>query len=183
MFLLLPSSVYTKPGPLLFSTLSLQPEGWGWTRSWGHTAGTADPKWTKRFSSITLSMESCGEQKEGIRVQRGSICLPKSLLPESCFSGDDWTPDCPYKVVNESLALLCLCIQLLLHLFNCFYLSPWFFSLPPLQFSSPLAWREWVGWGWVVMWGEIRLPLNLPHRQCKALLGLPQQLNRCSERL
>lgn len=36
---------------------------------------------------IMLSMECCGEEKEGVCVQRGSVCLPKSLLPEPCFPG------------------------------------------------------------------------------------------------
>lgn len=129
-------------------------------------------------------MESCGQEKEGIYVQ----CL--SLLPQPCFPGDDWEAAHPYKVVDESLALLCLCTQLLLHLFNCFLSQPMIF----LTFTLPVLSPTTPNWCGGCQWVGAELPCGVKPDNLwtcltdnaklhKSLLGLPQYLNRCTERL
>lgn len=78
-----------------------------------------------------------GRRRKGDDIHSDGICLPKSLLSviQPCFPEDGWTSACQWEAVNESLLLLCLHAWLLLHLFNCLYLSLWIFSI--LLFPSP----------------------------------------------
>lgn len=80
------------------------------------------------------------------------------VFPGHCdrppFSRDGWTPSCPWEVAQEFFILLCLCMQLLLYLFNCLDLKSQVFSLFLLSLPHP-AGGEWVTvWGLVADWGE-----------------------------
>lgn len=66
------------------------------------------------------------------------------ILMEPFFSGDGWTPGCPWEGVNEFLDLLCLCTWLLLYLLNCHYLNSQVLSLLSFWFSPP-SWHRRCG--------------------------------------
>lgn len=77
IFLLLPSSVYTMPGLSCFSCCPFSQEAAGGQGVGGTQLGHLIPAEQRDIpEGITLSMESCGEEKEGSYIQRGSIFLP-----------------------------------------------------------------------------------------------------------
>lgn len=118
MFLLLPSSVYTMAGLSCFSCRPFSQEAGGGQGAGGTQLGHPIPAEQRDMpEGITLSMESCGEEKEGVYIQRGSICLPKSLLPEPGFPGGDRASACLYKWRMNLLPLFA-CV----HSLHCTYL-------------------------------------------------------------
>lgn len=101
---------------------------WWGTHLWQLTpADQADIPYHVRTSS---AVKSCRKKEEWktfrvMDIQNNGICLPGwlSCMMESCFPWDDWTPACPWKVVNEFLGLLRLRAQFLLSLSKSLYLK------------------------------------------------------------
>lgn len=137
----------------------------------GDTVRTADPSWHKgysRLNTIMLGIQRSEQRRRG-DIWSGVICLPK--LPfcsmEPWFPGDGWAPPCPWKMVNELLVLLCLCVYLLLLWINCWYLSPWVlspYSSHSLPFHSAgcgvIHWLCGLELSW---WSGIKPQSLLPH--------------------
>lgn len=85
------------------------------------------PKGHPISHEITISKKN-GEKKEKERALRVvAFVVPGHcnvwLCNELCFPGESWTTACPWEVVNQLLAFLCLCTLLLPSLSKCLYLS------------------------------------------------------------
>ena len=80
MFLLLLSSAYTEPRPLLLLTPPVSRLGVH-KKLGGDTAGTADPQLTKGISHTIMTSCSAykaeGRRRKGEDIQSDGICLPK----------------------------------------------------------------------------------------------------------
>ena len=91
------------------------------------TATTADPNCPKAYSRPYNAVLSKKIRRKGGRgdVRSDGICLPKSPshVMKPCFPRNGKTPARPWEAVNECLILLWACVQLLLSLLSCLYLS------------------------------------------------------------
>lgn len=93
---------------------------------------------------IMVSIYSRGRKDKGGDIWSVGVCLPKLTVVRPDYPEDGWMPTQTWEVVNQFLALLSLCVQLLPTILTVFSWTtnfPAFSSL--ILFTSPMV-RDWV---------------------------------------
>ena len=129
--------------------------GCGCTRSWERTRPgqltTSDqrdtPDRTMSCSAIKAGGRRRKERPEGFGVMAFIFPSHRYTWRSPAFLG---MAACRWKMLNEFLALLCLCVWLLLYPLNCLYLNPRFctFALLILSPIPPWGSKRAAAWGW-----------------------------------
>lgn len=88
-----------------------------------------------------LSTKSWGKKEEG-HLEWWHLSSQVTLMHDRALLSQRWLKNCLLMGRSELISYFTLCVQLLIHLLNCRYISPLVFPVLPFQFSSPSHWGE-----------------------------------------